>query len=510
MKLQPALIFGENMVLQRGEPLPVWGRSVRGDKVTVTLGGNTAVSDAPQGEWKVTLPAMEATEQTEMTISSQLTGESVTFHNVAVGEVWLAGGQSNMEFLLKYDEQAPEMLETPEDPGFRFFRYPQANFTGCLEMDPYPDDGFWRVWDTPENKGFFSGPSAYMGRKLREALGVPVGFIGVNWGGTPAAAWTAMEDLEQNPALKTVLDWHKEGCAALDLAKYYTVSDKPQPEPSQADQERLERFMMGIGFEEMVGKPPMRMPPMDYSPFMVGPRAAIRPAGLYENILCKVAPYSVRGAIWYQGEDDDARGWYDFYDESMKTLIQSWRKLWGKELPFFQVELAPFEGLGFNNSKEYYTMRDKQRAAADALPGVHDICIMDAGDKLNIHVRKKRPVGERLALLARKYVYGESGLLADSPRATGGTREGNQVRIAFQDAGEGLQVQGDLDAVLEVTVDGNRVSPAASVKGNTLTLTAEEFSTASSICVKFCQLNYCTDPLFNSAGLPAFPFTLNL
>ena len=66
--------------------------------------------------------------------------------------------------------------------------------------------------------------------------------------------------------------------------------------------------MMGIGFEEMVGKPPMRMPPMDYSPFMVGPRAAIRPAGLYENILCKVAPYSVRGAIWYQGEDDDARG----------------------------------------------------------------------------------------------------------------------------------------------------------------------------------------------------------
>ena len=138
MKLQPALIFGENMVLQRGEPLPVWGRSVRGDKVTVTLGGNTAVSDAPQGEWKVTLPAMEATEQTEMAISSQLTGESVTFRNVAVGEVWLAGGQSNMEFLLKYDEQAPEMLETPEDPGFRFFRYPQANFTGCLEMDPYP------------------------------------------------------------------------------------------------------------------------------------------------------------------------------------------------------------------------------------------------------------------------------------------------------------------------------------------------------------------------------------
>ena len=304
MKLQPALIFGENMVLQRGEPLPVWGRSVRGDKVTVTLGGNTAVSDAPQGEWKVTLPAMEATEQTEMAISSQLTGESVTFRNVAVGEVWLAGGQSNMEFLLKYDEQAPEMLETPEDPGFRFFRYPQANFTGCLEMDPYPDDGFWRVWDTPENKGFFSGPSAYMGRKLREALGVPVGFIGVNWGGTPAAAWTAMEDLEQNPALKTVLDWHKEGCAALDLAKYYTVSDKPQPEPSQADQERLERFMMGIGFEEMVGKPPMRLSLIHICPLAIetSGHAAMREnhflddgAYLVTKILIKMASLRKEG-----------------------------------------------------------------------------------------------------------------------------------------------------------------------------------------------------------------------
>ena len=104
-----------------------------------------------------------------------------------------------------------------------------------------------------------------------------------------------MEDLEQNPALKTVLDWHKEGCAALDLAKYYTVSDKPQPEPSQADQERLERFMMGIGFEEMVGKPPMRMPPMDYSPFMVGPRAASVPQGCMRTFSAKWPP-TVYGA----------------------------------------------------------------------------------------------------------------------------------------------------------------------------------------------------------------------
>lgn len=105
MKLQPALLFGESMILQRRKPIPVWGRSVRGDVVTVTLGGNTASAVAEGGLWQVTLPPMEAAEGVAMTISSQITGEKVEFSNVAVGEVWLAGGQSNMEFLLKYDEE---------------------------------------------------------------------------------------------------------------------------------------------------------------------------------------------------------------------------------------------------------------------------------------------------------------------------------------------------------------------------------------------------------------------
>jgi len=507
MKLQPALLFGENMLLQRQKPIYVWGRSVRDDLVTVTLDGVSAEAVAEAGQWKAELPPMEAAEKVTMTIASQITGESITFHNVAIGEVWLAGGQSNMEFLLKYDEGFEALAETEDDPGLRYFRYPQANFVGCVEKQPYPDDGFWRSWTVRNNREFFSGPAAYMGRMLRKTLGVPVGFVGCNWGGTPAAAWTALEDLQANPALKTVLDWHEESCGKVNYPAYYGASDQVEPEPDPEHQKRMDFLMMGGDFSKL---PPMPMPDFSkipYTPFMPGPRACIRPAGLYENILCNIAPYGIRGAVWYQGEDDDFRGWVDFYDESMKTLIGSWRKLWGFEMPFFQVELAPFQGSGFNGAKDYPKMRTMQRAAADALPGVRNICIMDAGHITNIHVRKKQPVGERLALLARKYVYGEENLLADSPRAVEACREGNAVRVRFDYAGDGLTVHGDMDAVLEITVDGEAVAASVETAGSELILRADAFADAREITVKFAEQNFCVDPLYSSAGLPAFPFT---
>lgn len=510
MKLQPALIFGEHMLLQRQEPIPVWGRSTRNDTITVTLGTHTVKTSAEGGLWKVEFPPMEATEQTTMTISSAITGEKLTFEDVAIGEVWLAGGQSNMEFLLKYDEEAETMYETPDDPGLRFFRYPQSNFLGCMEKNPYPDEGFWRVWTNTKNREFFSGPAAYMGRSLRETLHVPVGIVGCNWGGTPAAAWTSMEDLQSNPALKPVLEWHRSNCAAIELASYYAASDLPDPEPSPEEKARMDYLMMGGDLRKL---PTMSMPDMSqipYTPFKPGPRACVRPGGLYDHILCHIAPYAVRGVIWYQGEDDDFRGWADFYDESMKTMIDSWRKLWGKKLPFLQVELAPFRGSGFNGAKEYPLMRTKQRAVADGLEGVHNVCILDSGDEMNIHVRKKRPVGERLALLARKYVYGETNLLADSPRAKEMIHHGNQIRIPFDNTGTGLHLNGELQGLLEVTVDESAVTVEAVVEGNALILTDAAFEDAQTITVKFAEQNFCQDPLFNSAGLPAFPFTLKL
>lgn len=506
MKLQPALIFGEHMVLQRDQPIPVWGRSARDDTVTVTLNGIQRQAAAVSGKWLVTFPKLDSTEHTTMTIESAVTGEHITFNDVAVGEVWLAGGQSNMEFLLKYDEGAAAMRATPADPDLRFFRYPQTCFLGNLERDTFPDDGFWRRWDSADNIDFFSGPSAYMGRELRRVLGVPVGFVGCNWGGTNAAAWTAMEDLKANPALKPILDWQKEVCAKLDLPKYEEDSLVPAKEPTEEQKNLLDALMMGGDPKEIFKKFPMKMPE-GYSPFIPGPKAAVRPAGLYDHMLRRVAPYAVRGVIWYQGEDDDARGWQDFYDESMKTLIGSWRKLWDRELPFLQVELPPL-GKGFGKATNYPVIREKQRAAMDAMPGVHNVCIMDAGDENNIHVRKKKPVGERLALLARKYVYGEDTLTADSPRLKSADRREDCVVLHFEHSGSGLCWKEGVCCAFEVSADGRAVAPSVTAQGNTLVLKHKDFASAKSVAVSYCEENYCEAALFNSAGLPAFPFTI--
>lgn len=508
MKLQPAMIFGQHMILQRDKPIPVWGRSVRGDTVTVTLNGQTQTACAQRGEWRVTFPPMQATEQTEMTIASAVTGERVTFGDVAIGEVWIAGGQSNMEFLMKYDEEAQTVCAGPADRGLRFFRYPQTSFLGNLERDVFPDDGFWRVWDSADDRGFFSAPAAYMGLQLRRTLGVPVGFVGCNWGGTPAAAWTAPEDLRANPALRPVLDWQEKVCAELDWPAYEAGALQPAEDPTPERQALTDALMMG-GDPDVLFRDNPPQPPEGFTPFVPGPKAAIRPGGLYQQILRHVAPYAVRGAVWYQGEDDDMRGWHAFYDESMKTLIASWRKLWGSELPFFQVELAPMD-VGMGKANDYATIRAKQRAAMDATPGVHDVCIMDAGDARNIHPRKKRPVGERLALLARKYVYGEQALLADSPRLTGAERCADGVVLRFSDSGDGLNWRDQPHASLVVEADGARVAPDVSVRSDALTLRSGALATAKRITVRYCEENYCEATLFNSAGLPAFPFTAEL
>ena len=131
--------------------------------------------------------------------------------------------------------------------------------------------------------------------------------------------------------------------------------------------------MMGIGLREFLEKGPPPMPPMDYTPYMPGPRSAVRPSGLYETMLCKTAPYAARGIIWYQGEDDDFRDWQEFYGESMKAVIRSWRTLFEEELPFYQVDLAPFMGRGATGAKKYPLMRELQHESSKEMLKAKDV-----------------------------------------------------------------------------------------------------------------------------------------
>ena len=145
MKLQPALIFGEHLVLQRNKPIPVWGNSVCDDEVSVCLNGVSKTVHTDNGKWYVEFEKMDATFKTQMSISSKKTGEAINFNDIAIGEVWLAGGQSNMEFLLKYDIDYEEAKNLEDDHYLRCFTYPQTAYLGFMEKEILGEYGYWAL-----------------------------------------------------------------------------------------------------------------------------------------------------------------------------------------------------------------------------------------------------------------------------------------------------------------------------------------------------------------------------
>ena len=346
-----------------------------------------------------------------------------------------------------------------------------------------------------------------MGMILREKLDVPIGIVSCNWGGTPAAAWTSMEDIQNNEKLKPVLEEYEKNCSMIDFRKYYETSERPIPIPTAKQLEFEDRFMMGEDMSEFF-KNFANMPRPDisvWSTYPIAPRSATRPAGVYEMMLKKVAPYAIRGVMWYQGEDDDARGWADFYDESMITMIRCWRKLWGHDFPFYQVHLAPFEGVGMTGAKKYALMRHQQAKACASLENVFDVCILDAGEQFNIHPRHKKIVGERLGRIVMKHTYGDDSLVADCPVFEKAQRDGDQIRITLSNPADGICEKGDLKNALILKSGEDVLDYEYEILKDGLLLKTD-LKDKDHISVSYCEMNYCPAVLFNSEGNPLFGF----
>lgn len=516
MKLRPAIVFGEHMILQRHKPIRIWGTCAGGDTVAVTLGGARAVCASQRGKWSVTLPAMEAAEQVSLCIKAQGSGEKLCFTDVAVGEVWLAGGQSNMEFLFKYDVNAAELVPQADDPLLRFFDMPEVTFPGQYELGYFEDYGFWRRW-TPADAPWFSAVGYYFARQLRQKLGVPVGILGCNYGGTAAFAWTDPALLKADPALQPVLDFYARAAAMSDPAEYEAAALQNATRDPAPMQPFIDNMMMGEPMT-MPAMPEGFQPPESSGPkpffMMTGPKSANAPGVLYENMLKPVTPYGVRGCIWYQGETDDDYGFGPFYDLSIGTLVRCWRRDWGEELPFLQVMLAPYAGMpggpfGAARKQDYPMLRRKQLAACGQVKDVYCACINDAGDPTNIHPRRKQPAGERLALLAEKYVYGLDGVEADSPSPISAVRTEAGAEICFQNAAGGLRAQGGVQG-LKVLADGAEVPAQATAEGDRVLVAIPGLGQDAALTFLYAEENYCEPNLYGGTGLPAYPFTLTL
>ena len=499
-KLKPAKIFCDRMILQRRKPIRVWGTCEDGEKIVVRLQEVERETTGVQGKWSVELPPMEACEQTEMEIISKQ--EHIVIHEVAIGEVWIAAGQSNMEFHLRYDA---ERKSAKENKRIRMFDYPEVSYEEQLSERDYSDFGYWREC-TQENLDYFTAVGYYFAMQLEKKYHVPIGIVGCNWGGTPACAWMDPEYLKGTEG-EAWLQEYEESVKKLDLEKYEKefAADPANYRGKPFENSFQEKMMFGMSEEEFATmfqsfiKEGMEMPVP-----VIGPRSEKRPGGLYETMVKKIAPYTARGVLWYQGETDDTHA--DIYDVVLERLITCWRTLWKEQLPFLIVQLAPFEYWSEEGRTLFPIIREKQEHVSEVVSDVWMASIMDVGMKKDIHPKQKRPVGERLALLAEGHVY-EEEILCDPPACILAQKNGKKVILTFSNAGEGLYIKGDFLQEMELFIDEKKKNDyKVSIKKNQLELDMPEIEKEKKIEIRFAKKDYCEVNLFNSIGLPVKPF----
>lgn len=504
-----AKLFENGMTLQRQKPIRIWGSTDCPQTVTVSLNGTALMENVGiEGDFSLTLPAQEAATDAVLTIAG--TRDRLELTDVDIGEVWIAGGQSNMEFLLRYDAEGKEQIQSANDPHLRFYDVGEYTFPGEKAETHKDNSEGWDRWMAfqPDTAEYFSAVGVYFAKQLRKAYGVPVGIVGCNWGGTTASAWTEESYLEADPALRVYLDEYRTTTKDLNLDEYIQRHREALDVlESKAMVEAMRRVMFGnVSVWEYIKAIPLLLK-IGRTGMPVGPRNQNAPSCLYHSMLSQISGFACRGVIWYQGESDDQKA--DIYDKLFSTMIRCWRDAWKEELPFLFVQLAPFGKWLGSTGEKYPILRQKQELVSKTVTGAYMASIMDVGDKKDIHPKRKRPVGERLALLARGKVYHEE-ILCEAPEFRKCDIQPGRLLMKFANAGERLELRGKKLQAISLTVNGRPIScDSASVMGDTLILSAKEISKDARMEVRFAWSGYCEVNLYNSVGLAAKPFAWN-
>ncbi|GAB3912837.1 sialate O-acetylesterase [Mucilaginibacter boryungensis] len=447
-------VIGSNMVLQRGQSLPIWGWADKESTVIVSFAGQQKKTQAnADGYWKVQLSALKASAApAQMLIVSGK--DSVRLNNILVGEVWVCSGQSNMEYIMKNayakpvktaDSVALEL--SANKPLIRLFKVGKK-----LGVTDVVTNG-WQECNG-DALAQFSAAGYFFAKDIQEKLNVPVGMINTTWGGTPIEFWTPTQAYLNDPVYKGEIDETANKLKNLAVGQIYTSMVKP------------------------------------------------------------LAPFAIKGFLWYQGENNVIIHDGMHYADKMKTLVKSWRETWGNtKLPFYYVTLAP----------NYYTHRKdpikhdsetlplvwEAQTAALAIPNTEMIPISDLVDDLNnIHPPYKWIVGRRLANLALAKQYGYKGLEYAGPRYKSMKVSDGKISLSFTHA-EGLKTS-DNQAPnwFEIAGKDGIYKPAtAEIKGNKVVLSNPEINDPEHARLGWNEI--AQPNLVNSVGLPAMSFRSN-
>jgi sialate O-acetylesterase len=475
-------VIGNSMVLQQKMPVPIWGTAEPGEAITVSFGSQkkTIVAGA-DGKWRVDLGKLSAnfTPQT-MTIVGK---NAIELQDILVGEVWLVSGQSNMQRLLRETDNGEAVQGAADHPNIRLFNVSREvafkRKVGKL--------GEWAAC-TPGSVKEFSAAGYYFGVGLQRELNVPVGLINSSYGGSQAEAWTPVAYLEASPDLKPTIDrtqiWAAEReKVRVDYAeairKWREDSDKakaagakPSPSPGVPDALRDYRIASSI----------------------------------YDGMIEPLMPFAIRGAVWYQGESNEARA--EQYNLLLPTMIRAWRERWGQgNFPFGIIQLPNYRSVKAEPEEAPWSfIREAQRLTAINIRNAGLIVIIDIGEANDIHPKNKADVGKRMLAWALKDVYGRK--IATSPVLKKTEIKGGRIILTFGDVGRGLTVKtGDrLEEFAIAGADKKWIWADAKIIGkNKVQVSSPKVRDPKAVRYAF-NSNPATPNLTNDSGFPASPF----
>lgn len=466
LELNP--LFSEGAILQRQQPVPVWGWADKGALVEVSCNGHKVTSKTGQdGAWKVVFPAMEASTQGQV-LEVTSGEEKLLVQDILIGEVWLCSGQSNMDFILgRLTGDAKEAIHQPlveyikkeivtaEDPYLRQISVKrtasplrqQSSFT-------IEGDASW-ISVSPENNKSFSATAYFFAKELREQLKVPVGLVKSAYGGTPLESWIPMIGYQTSTKLQE--DYSKTLAEAKKQHEEYSpeVARKKYDDQVKIWETKKEKAAIeNVAFKER--RPGLLRDPLQSHKL---------PSTLFNGMIAPLAPYSIKGVIWYQGESNSNELLAKGYGERFAILINEWRKVWGQErLDFYWCQLAniglpPSQPLDSNPwasvcYQQFLTLR---------LPNTGMAVLNDIGEAKDIHPHNKMDAGKRLSYWALNRSYGRQDIIPSGPLYQSHVFAGAKVIITFDQVGSGLMVGRKF--LMEATVETDVRLRSFQIKG---------------------------------------------
>ena len=483
-EVQLPSLFADHMVLQRDIRVPVWGRGDPGEKVTVSFGGQQAdVIVSSAGKWRLDLGPFDATAKSADLI---VTGRNtIVVRDVAVGEVWLCSGQSNMTFTVGEAQNARAEIEAAKFPLIRHYTVTRS------AVDQPADEvaGTWVVC-SPESVADFTAVGYFFARDIQRELGIPVGLIHSSWGGTYIESWMSEETLRKDPAFAVVLKRREEFLAQYPQAMdRYTAALAEWKALAAAEQAAGRKFT----------EPEPRSP--------IGPGHRNLPTNLYNGMIRPRVPYGLRGVLWYQGEANSAR--VGEYRALFAALIGQWRREWNLgDFPFYFAQLSSFKSFNKADGEDLGYLREAQAQALE-LPNTGMAVTFDVGDADNVHPTNKQEVGRRLALIAKGRDYQLPVVGYSGPIFRALDRQGQTMVLHFEQAA-GLNAGGEALRGFEIAADDGRFVPATSAVGADGTVNVESGEVPEPVAVRYAWRNVTDGNLVNAAGLPTGTFRASL